>query len=170
MKVSASSVTGEPFESTVVLLMTLILEPADLAFVRPTFAVLADEPPEPDVVWPRMRRTESISACASPASEYWLSEMLRIATREFDGATSSKTPCAAETATAFLYLRVSSAGQVNKDFDPEGLSIPGQRAASTSNRNFEGRQGRGGRTHLVSPAVAAATAVAGHFTTPEDLR
>ena len=35
-----------------------------------------------------------------------------------------------------------------------------------SNRNFEGRQGRGGRTHLVSPAVAAATAIAGHFATP----
>jgi 3-isopropylmalate/(R)-2-methylmalate dehydratase large subunit len=46
---------------------------------------------------------------------------------------------------------------------------PGERAASTSNRNFEGRQGRGGRTHLVSPAVAAATAVAGRFATPEDL-
>ena len=46
---------------------------------------------------------------------------------------------------------------------------PGERSASTSNRNFEGRQGRGGRTHLVSPAVAAATAVAGHFTTPEDI-
>ncbi len=45
----------------------------------------------------------------------------------------------------------------------------GERAASTSNRNFEGRQGPGGRTHLVSPAVAAATAVAGHFATPEDL-
>ena len=40
---------------------------------------------------------------------------------------------------------------------------PGQRCASTSNRNFEGRQGRGGRTHLVSPAMAAATAIAGHF-------
>jgi 3-isopropylmalate/(R)-2-methylmalate dehydratase large subunit len=40
---------------------------------------------------------------------------------------------------------------------------PGQRSASTSNRNFEGRQGRGGRTHLVSPATAAATAIAGHF-------
>jgi 3-isopropylmalate/(R)-2-methylmalate dehydratase large subunit len=52
--------------------------------------------------------------------------------------------------------------------NPDKLS-PGERAASTSNRNFEGRQGRGGRTHLVSPAVAAATAVAGHFTTPEDL-
>jgi 3-isopropylmalate/(R)-2-methylmalate dehydratase large subunit len=46
---------------------------------------------------------------------------------------------------------------------------PEERCASTSNRNFEGRQGRGGRTHLVSPAVAAATAIAGHFATPEDL-
>ncbi len=46
---------------------------------------------------------------------------------------------------------------------------PGQRSASTSNRNFEGRQGRGGRTHLVSPRVAAATAVTGHLTSPADL-
>jgi 3-isopropylmalate/(R)-2-methylmalate dehydratase large subunit len=46
---------------------------------------------------------------------------------------------------------------------------PGQRCASTSNRNFEGRQGPRSRTHLVSPAVAAATAVAGHFTLPGDL-
>jgi 3-isopropylmalate/(R)-2-methylmalate dehydratase large subunit len=52
--------------------------------------------------------------------------------------------------------------------NPDKLA-PGERAASTSNRNFEGRQGRGGRTHLVSPAVAAATAVAGHFATPEDV-
>lgn len=52
--------------------------------------------------------------------------------------------------------------------NPDKLS-PGERSASTSNRNFEGRQGRGGRTHLVSPAVAAATAIAGHFTTPEAL-
>jgi 3-isopropylmalate/(R)-2-methylmalate dehydratase large subunit len=52
--------------------------------------------------------------------------------------------------------------------NPDKLA-PGERAASTSNRNFEGRQGRGGRTHLVSPAVAAATAVAGHFASPEDL-
>ena len=52
--------------------------------------------------------------------------------------------------------------------NPDKLS-PGERCASTSNRNFEGRQGRGGRTHLVSPAVAAATAVAGHFTTPKEL-
>jgi 3-isopropylmalate/(R)-2-methylmalate dehydratase large subunit len=46
---------------------------------------------------------------------------------------------------------------------------PGDRAASTSNRNFEGRQGKGSRTHLVSPAVAAATAVAGHLAAPADL-
>ena len=52
--------------------------------------------------------------------------------------------------------------------NPDKLA-PGERCASTSNRNFEGRQGRGGRTHLVSPAVAAATAIAGHFTTPADL-
>ena len=52
--------------------------------------------------------------------------------------------------------------------NPDKLA-PGERSASTSNRNFEGRQGRGGRTHLVSPAVAAATAIAGHFATPSDL-
>ena len=52
--------------------------------------------------------------------------------------------------------------------NPDQLT-PGQRCASTSNRNFEGRQGKGGRTHLVSPAVAAATAVAGHFAAPADL-
>ena len=52
--------------------------------------------------------------------------------------------------------------------NPDKLA-QGERSASTSNRNFEGRQGRGGRTHLVSPAIAAATAVAGHFATPEDL-
>jgi 3-isopropylmalate/(R)-2-methylmalate dehydratase large subunit len=45
---------------------------------------------------------------------------------------------------------------------------PGERCASTSNRNFEGRQGRGGRTHLVSPMMAAAAAVAGHFTDIRD--
>jgi 3-isopropylmalate/(R)-2-methylmalate dehydratase large subunit len=52
--------------------------------------------------------------------------------------------------------------------NPDKLA-PGERAASTSNRNFEGRQGPGGRTHLVSPAVAAATAIAGTFATPKDL-
>ena len=49
--------------------------------------------------------------------------------------------------------------------NPDKLAV-GERCASTSNRNFEGRQGKGGRTHLVSPAVAAATAIAGHFATP----
>jgi 3-isopropylmalate/(R)-2-methylmalate dehydratase large subunit len=44
------------------------------------------------------------------------------------------------------------------------ILAPGERCASTSNRNFEGRQGRGGRTHLVSPQMAAAAAVTGHFT------
>ncbi len=52
--------------------------------------------------------------------------------------------------------------------NPDTLS-PGERSASTSNRNFEGRQGVGGRTHLVSPAVAAATAVTGHLSAPADL-
>ena len=52
--------------------------------------------------------------------------------------------------------------------NPDQLK-PGERCASTSNRNFEGRQGKGGRTHLVSPQVAAATAIAGCFATPADL-
>jgi 3-isopropylmalate/(R)-2-methylmalate dehydratase large subunit len=52
--------------------------------------------------------------------------------------------------------------------NPDQLS-PGERSASTSNRNFEGRQGRGGRTHLVSPPVAAATAVVGRLASPADL-
>ena len=52
--------------------------------------------------------------------------------------------------------------------NPDKLT-PGERSASTSNRNFEGRQGPGGRTHLVSPQVAAATAVSGHFASPADL-
>jgi 3-isopropylmalate/(R)-2-methylmalate dehydratase large subunit len=52
--------------------------------------------------------------------------------------------------------------------NPDTLK-PGQRSASTSNRNFEGRQGRGGRTHLVSPPVAAATAVVGRLASPADL-
>jgi 3-isopropylmalate/(R)-2-methylmalate dehydratase large subunit len=52
--------------------------------------------------------------------------------------------------------------------NPDQLQ-PGERSASTSNRNFEGRQGAGGRTHLVSPLVAAATAVTGHLSSPDDL-
>ena len=52
--------------------------------------------------------------------------------------------------------------------NPDILS-PGERCASTSNRNFEGRQGRGGRTHLVSPEMAAAAAIAGHFVDARDL-
>jgi 3-isopropylmalate/(R)-2-methylmalate dehydratase large subunit len=52
--------------------------------------------------------------------------------------------------------------------NPDKL-LPGEHCASTSNRNFEGRQGNGGRTHLVSPAMAAAAAVAGHFVDIRDL-
>jgi 3-isopropylmalate/(R)-2-methylmalate dehydratase large subunit len=52
--------------------------------------------------------------------------------------------------------------------NPDTLA-PGERSASTSNRNFEGRQGKGGRTHLVSPLVAAATAVRGTLSSPSDL-
>jgi len=52
--------------------------------------------------------------------------------------------------------------------NPDQLA-PGERSASTSNRNFEGRQGKGGRTHLVSPLVAAATAVTGRLSAPADL-
>jgi 3-isopropylmalate/(R)-2-methylmalate dehydratase large subunit len=52
--------------------------------------------------------------------------------------------------------------------NPDQLA-PGERSASTSNRNFEGRQGKGGRTHLVSPQVAAATAVMGRLAAPADL-
>jgi 3-isopropylmalate/(R)-2-methylmalate dehydratase large subunit len=52
--------------------------------------------------------------------------------------------------------------------NPDQLQ-PGERSASTSNRNFEGRQGKGGRTHLVSPLVAAATAVKGTLSSPADL-
>jgi 3-isopropylmalate/(R)-2-methylmalate dehydratase large subunit len=53
--------------------------------------------------------------------------------------------------------------------NPDTLA-PGERSASTSNRNFEGRQGRGGRTHLVSPQVAAATAIVGRLAAPADLQ
>jgi 3-isopropylmalate/(R)-2-methylmalate dehydratase large subunit len=88
-----------------------------------------------------------------------------------------------------LALAVPGSGLVKQQAEAEGLDVifraagfewreagcsmclamnadrlePGERCASTSNRNFEGRQGQGGRTHLVSPAMAAAAAVAGHF-------
>jgi 3-isopropylmalate/(R)-2-methylmalate dehydratase large subunit len=52
--------------------------------------------------------------------------------------------------------------------NPDKLE-PGERCAATTNRNFEGRQGRGGRTHLVSPAMAAAAALTGHLTDVRDL-
>tara|TARA_B100001996_G_C18478458_1_gene522822 strand:- start:364 stop:780 length:417 start_codon:yes stop_codon:yes gene_type:complete len=52
--------------------------------------------------------------------------------------------------------------------NPDQLN-PKERCASTSNRNFEGRQGREGRTHLVSPAIAAASAIKGYFSIPEEI-
>lgn len=70
----------------------------------------------------------------------------------------------AEAGTELRHAGCSMCAAVNED----RLS-PGQRAASTNNRNFEGRQGPGVRTHVVSPAVAAATAVAGHLATPADI-
>ncbi len=94
-----------------------------------------------------------------------------------------------KSATVKLVLVVPGSGQVKRQAEAEGLDKifteagfewrepgcsmclamnadrlePGERCASTSNRNFEGRQGAGGRTHLVSPAMAAAAAIAGHF-------
>ncbi len=66
-------------------------------------------------------------------------------------------------------LRVARAGcSMCLGMNPDILQ-PGERCASTSNRNFEGRQGRGGRTHLVSPAMAAAAALAGHFVDVREL-
>ncbi len=88
------------------------------------------------------------------------------------GSHAVKTQAEAEG----LHLVFSAAGADWREpgcsmclaMNPDKLA-QGERSASTSNRNFEGRQGRGGRTHLVSPAVAAATAVLGHFGTPDDL-
>src|SRR5262249_54247734 len=59
-------------------------------------------------------------------------------------------------------------GSLGLRVEPDGPA-PGERCASTSNRNFEGRQGAGGRTHLVSPAMAAAAAVSGHFVDVREL-
>lgn len=70
----------------------------------------------------------------------------------------------AEAGTELRHAGCSMCAAVNED----RLS-PGQRAASTNNRNFEGRQGRGSRTHIVSPSVAAASAVAGRLAAPADL-
>ena len=63
---------------------------------------------------------------------------------------------------AGLRLAHRPAARCASGMNPDILS-PGERCASTSNRNFEGRQGRGGRTHLVSPEMAAAAAIEGHF-------
>lgn len=70
----------------------------------------------------------------------------------------------AEAGVVMRHAGCSMCAAVNED-----RLRPGQRAASTNNRNFEGRQGKGSRTHIVSPAVAAASAVAGHLAAPSDL-
>ncbi len=82
------------------------------------------------------------------------------------GSAQVKTQAEAEgldrifTAAGFEWRRAGCSMCLGMNPD---ILLPGERCASTSNRNFEGRQGAGGRTHLVSPAVAAATALAGHF-------
>ena len=60
-------------------------------------------------------------------------------------------------------LRMARGGLLDVPGDEPGHLAEGERCASTSNRNFEGRQGKGGRTHLVSPKMAAAAAIEGHF-------
>jgi 3-isopropylmalate/(R)-2-methylmalate dehydratase large subunit len=79
---------------------------------------------------------------------------------ESEGLDSVFTEAGAEWRTAGCSMCLG--------MNPDQLR-PGERSASTSNRNFEGRQGKGGRTHLVSPLVAAATAVRGTLSSPEDL-
>jgi len=79
---------------------------------------------------------------------------------EFEGLDRVFTEAGAEWRSAGCSMCLA--------MNPDKLA-PGERSASTSNRNFEGRQGAGGRTHLVSPAVAAATAVTGHLAAPADL-
>src|SRR5438876_875662 len=79
---------------------------------------------------------------------------------EREGLGAISTPAAADWRSAGCSMCLG--------MNPDKLS-PGERSASTSNRNFEGRQGKGGRTHLVSPEVAAATAVTGHLAAPADL-
>jgi 3-isopropylmalate/(R)-2-methylmalate dehydratase large subunit len=97
-----------------------------------------------------------------------------------DGVRMLVVPCSAKVR---LEAEAEGLDKIFKDFGAEwrfaGCSMclgmnpdqlaPGERAASTSNRNFEGRQGKGARTHLVSPLVAAATAIRGTLSSPADL-
>ena len=89
----------------------------------------------------------------------------RRARRERPDARIVVTGCAAQIAPA----RWSALPGVARVVPNPDKLRPGERCASTSNRNFEGRQGKGGRTHLVSPLVAAATAVRGTLSSPADL-
>jgi 3-isopropylmalate/(R)-2-methylmalate dehydratase large subunit len=107
-------------------------------------------------------------------------EDLRAAARVLDGRHVSAGLRALAVPGSHAVKAQAEAEGLDKAFEAAGfewrepgcsmcLAMNPDKLASTSNRNFEGRQGRGGRTHLVSPAVAAATAVAGTFTAPEDL-
>ena len=77
-----------------------------------------------------------------------------------------------DTTSQSLGIRIYAGGRYSShsttDLNPDRLQA-GEHCASTSNRNFEGRQGHAGRTHLVSPAMAAAAAVAGHFVDVREL-
>jgi homoaconitase/3-isopropylmalate dehydratase large subunit len=91
----------------------------------------------------------------------------------YDKLWSSHVVHQEEDGTALLYIDRHLVHEVTSPQAFEGLRLaglePGERCASTSNRNFEGRQGAGGRTHLVSPQMAAAAAIAGHFADVRDL-
>jgi 3-isopropylmalate/(R)-2-methylmalate dehydratase large subunit len=109
-------------------------------------------------------RIEDLRAAAAVAKGYHVSD--RVHAMVVPGSGQVKEQAEAEgldrifTAAGFEWREAGCSMCLG--MNPDTLS-PGQRCASTSNRNFEGRQGKGGRTHLVSPAMAAAAAVSGHF-------
>jgi 3-isopropylmalate/(R)-2-methylmalate dehydratase large subunit len=113
-------------------------------------------------------------------------EDLRAAAAVLEGRTVAETVTALVVPGSVRVRLAAEAEGLDKVFEAAGAQwrnagcsmclamnadkvAPGHRSASTSNRNFEGRQGPGSRTHLVSPQVAAATAVLGHLASPADL-
>ncbi len=109
-------------------------------------------------------RLEDLRAAARVASGYHISP--RVQALVVPGSQAIKAAAEAEGLDRIFrdagFEWRESGCSMCLGMNPDVLQ-PGQRCASTSNRNFEGRQGRGGRTHLVSPAMAAAAAIAGHF-------
>jgi len=109
-------------------------------------------------------RIEDLRAAASVAKGYHVSD--RVQAMVVPGSGQVKVQAEAEGLDAVFKaagFEWREAGcSMCLAMNPDKLS-PGERCASTSNRNFEGRQGKGGRTHLVSPAMAAAAAITGHF-------